>query len=76
VAAWTLVAAVPIGAWLFMLASITIAEVTRGETVLFHPSNTALAVATLFMLLGVVLLSIQVVAVVNYLMHGHGAQEH
>ena len=76
VGGWLFLATVLIGSWLFALASIAVAEITRGGVVLFRPSNTYIVASTFLMLVGVVLLSIQLVAVVNYLMHGHAPPDH
>ncbi|MBI2854533.1 MAG: hypothetical protein HYX87_06405 [Chloroflexi bacterium] len=65
--AYAVLALASIGVWISMLASIAIAEMTRGELVLFRPSSAAILVATFLMLAGVVLLSIQIVSILNLL---------
>jgi len=76
VVGWLFLATVLIGSWLFALVSIAVAEITRGALVLFRPSNTYIVASTFLMLAGVALLSIQLVAVVNYLMHGDASTNH
>ncbi|GEM_PF-6062030 len=73
---WITLAALLIGSWLASLMSLTLAEATRGSIVLFHPSDWYIVISTFLMLSGVVLLSIQLVSVINYLMHGNAPPDH
>lgn len=73
---WIVLAGALIGSYVVALAAIVMNEVSRGSIVIFHPSDTYLVVSAFLMLCGVVLLSIQLVSVINFLMHGHAPPDH
>lgn len=73
---WIVVASALIGSYVTALAAIVIKEISRGSIVIFHPSDTYIVVSAFLMLCGVVLLSIQLVSVINFLMHGHAPPDH
>lgn len=73
---WIVLAGALISTYVAALAAIVIKEVSRGTIVIFQPSDTYIVVSAFLMLAGVVLLSIQLVSVINFLMHGHAPPDH
>lgn len=57
-----------ISVWLFMLVSEAVATQTREDVILIHPTTRIVLFSTALMLTGVVLISIQVARIVEYLM--------
>lgn len=73
---WVALSLVCIGVWVSMLGSIIVHEITRGSVTLLEPTEKMLVGASFVMLFGVVLLSIQIVAIVTHLTHGGADQRH
>lgn len=60
-----------IGVWVFLLGSVAVSTYTRDSIVLSTPTNQALLAATLFMLIGLVLMAIQVVGILEHFIGTH-----
>ena len=73
---WLLLSLLMIGNWVFALGVIAISQMTRGSVELLDPPNSYVVISTFIMLAGVVLLSIQLVSVVNHVMHGNKPPDH
>ncbi|MDP2718456.1 MAG: hypothetical protein U1D67_05995 [Dehalococcoidia bacterium] len=65
------ISVITITLWVFWLASLAIATYTRESIVLSTPTNQALVISTFFMLAGLVLLSIQIVNIVEHFVGKH-----
>lgn len=74
--AFIAVALLLIAPWLAGLVAEALVTITRGSFSLFEPSNTYMVVSAFAMLLGVVLLSIQVAAILERVIKGKDVPDH